>query len=217
MLLGQLMQEYRKAGEIDFEAVNLVMDPGYSPANRQQIENNAFRLGLSCTVFESSIFDIADRQVHNPCFMCARMRRGTLYSKAQSLGCNKIALGHHMDDVIETTFLAMFYGAQLQAMPPSLRSLNYPGMSLIRPLYYIREKDIIEWADRHGLSFLQCACRLTEKDSHTDSKRLEAKRILDRLEREYPGTSRTVFESIRHLQKESLPGGRANPYDEREK
>ena len=139
------------------------MDPGYAPANRALIEENAARLGIPITVFRSDIFDVAYQVEKNPCYLCARMRRGFLYSKAQELGCNKIALGHHLSDVLETTLLGLFYGAQLQTMPPKLRSRNFPGMELIRPLYCVHEDAIIAWKNYNGLRFLQCACRFTEE------------------------------------------------------
>ena len=157
MVLAKLMQELQRHTEQPFELVFLVMDPGYAPANRALIEENAARLGIPITVFRSDIFDVAYQVEKNPCYLCARMRRGFLYSKAQELGCNKIALGHHLSDVLETTLLGLFYGAQLQTMPPKLRSRNFPGMELIRPLYCVHEDAIIAWKNYNGLRFLQCA------------------------------------------------------------
>ena len=162
MLLAVLMRLLQRHSEVPFEAVYLIMDPGYSPENRRRVEENARRLEIPYTLFESDVFEVAYAQDEHPCFLCARMRRGCLYKKARELGCNKIALGHHFDDVIETTLMAMLYGGQIQAMPPMLMARNFPGMALIRPLYRVREADIIAWRDAFGLEFLRCACRLSE-------------------------------------------------------
>ena len=162
MLLAKLMQLLQRHSDVPFELKFLVMDPGYAPANRRQIEMNAQKLGIPVTIFETDIFDVTVSVEKNPCYLCARMRRGHLYSHARDLGCNKIALGHHFDDVIETTLLGMMYGGQLQGMPPKLKAKNFPGMELIRPLYTVREDDICAWRDRNDLRFIQCACRLTE-------------------------------------------------------
>ena len=191
MVLAKLMQELQRHTEQPFELVFLVMDPGYAPANRALIEENAARLGIPITVFRSDIFDVAYQVEKNPCYLCARMRRGFLYSKAQELGCNKIALGHHLSDVLETTLLGLFYGAQLQTMPPKLRSRNFPGMELIRPLYCVHEDAIIAWKNYNGLRFLQCACRFTEErdgaaDGVGESKRQEMKLLLRELKRPIP-------------------------------
>ena len=162
MLLAKLMQQLQRHSEVPFELEFLVMDPGYNELNRRKIENNAALMHIPITVFETNIFEVADSAEQSPCYLCARMRRGHLYSKAQSLGCNKIALGHHLNDVIETTLIGMFYGAQLQAMLPKLRSTNFDGMQLIRPMYCIREENILAWARYNTLQFIQCACRFTE-------------------------------------------------------
>ena len=160
MLMAKLMQELQRHSDVPFELVFLVMDPGYNEINRQKIESNAELLHIPVTIFESNIFSVANNTDKNPCYLCARMRRGHLYSKAKELGCNKIALGHHFNDVIETTVMSMFYGSQLQAMPPMLHSTSFPGMTLIRPMYCIREEDILAWKRYNELEFIQCACRL---------------------------------------------------------
>ena len=163
MLMAKLLQLLQRHSDVPFEIVNLVMDPGYNAVNRQKIESNAALLHIPVTIFETNIFDVTSGIEQSPCYLCARMRRGYLYSKARELGCNKIALGHHFSDVIETTVMGMFYGSQLQAMPPKLRSRNFPGMELIRPMYCIHEDDIIAWQRYNGLEFIQCACRFTER------------------------------------------------------
>ena len=177
-VLAKLMQELRRHTDRPFELVFLVMDPGYNPENRRLIEENARTLGIPIDIFESDIFDVTVQVDKNPCYLCARMRRGCLYARAQERGCNKIALGHHFSDVVETTLLGLFYGAQLQAMPPKLRSKNFPGMELIRPLYCVHEDAILNWRNYNQLRFLQCACRFTENrdasgDGVGDSKRQE--------------------------------------------
>ena len=162
MLLAKLLQMLQRHSDFPFELVFLVMDPGYNSINREKIESNAKLLEIPITIFETDIFNIADRTEKNPCYLCAKMRRGHLYSQAKKLGCNKIALGHHFNDVIETTLLGMFYGSQLQAMLPKLHSTNFEGMELIRPLYCVHEDDIIAWTKYNHLEFIQCACRFTE-------------------------------------------------------
>ena len=169
MLMAKLMQELQKHSDVPFELVFLVMDPGYNEINRQKIESNAELLHIPVTIFESNIFSVANNTEKNPCYLCARMRRGHLYSKAKELGCNKIALGHHFNDVIETTVMSMFYGSQLQAMPPMLHSTSFPGMTLIRPMYCIREEDILAWKHYNDLEFIQCACRFTENCTMCDN------------------------------------------------
>ena len=208
MLLAKLTQLLHRHTAYPFNVKYLVMDPGYSPENRRQIERNAEKLEIPVTVFESDIFDVACAQEKNPCFLCARMRRGCLYGKAQALGCNKIALGHHFDDVIETVLISMFYGGQIQGMPPRLRAKNFPGMELIRPLYRVREEDIIAWKDQYGLEFLQCACRFTEnaarKNHEEDSKRQEIKRLLKTLRQKNPVLEQNIFGSLHHVQLDTL-------------
>ena len=208
MLLAKLMQILERHSEVPFEAVYLVMDPGYDAANRRQVEDNARRLGIPYTLFESDVFEVAESQDANPCFLCARMRRGCLYDRAQALGCNKLALGHHFNDVIETTVMAMLWGGQLQGMMPKLRSRSHPGMEVIRPLYMVHEQDIIAWAEANGLSFIQCACRVTQKSG--GSKRQEVKELLARLNLENDKVEKNVFNAIHTLQPDSFPGWRAH-------
>ena len=208
MLLAKLMQILERHSEVPFEAVYLIMDPGYDAANRQQVEDNARRLGIPYTLFESDVFEVAEAQDANPCFLCARMRRGCLYDKAHALGCNKLALGHHFNDVIETTVMAMLWGGQLQGMMPKLRSRSHPGMEVIRPLYMVHEQDIIAWAEANGLAFIQCACRVTQKSG--GSKRQEVKELLARLNLENDKVEKNVFNAIHTLQPDSFPGWRAH-------
>lgn len=210
-VLAKLMQELQKHTERPFDLTFLVMDPGYNPANRQLIEENARRLGIPVTIFESDIFDVTFQVEKNPCYLCARMRRGCLYAKARELGCSKIALGHHFSDVIETTLLGLFYGAQLQAMPPKLRSKNFPGMELIRPLYCVHEDDILRWRDYNHLRFLQCACRFTEArdasgDGVGESKRQEMKLLLRELKKTNPNIEKSIFRAIHGVQLDTFPG-----------
>lgn len=204
MLMAKLMQQLQRHSEVEFDLVYLVMDPGYNPANRQRIEENALRLNIPITVFESDIFQITDTIEKSPCYLCARMRRGHLYAKAKELGCNKIALGHHLSDVIETTLLGMFYGSQLQAMLPKLYSTNFEGMQLIRPLYCINEKAIISWANYNDLHFIQCACRFTDNyensgDGIGDSKRQEIKFLIENIKKNNPNIERNIFKSIHNV------------------
>ncbi len=210
-VLAKLMQELQKHTDRPFDLVFLAMDPGYNPANRALLEANALRLGIPLTIFESDIFDVTVQVDKNPCYLCARMRRGCLYAKAKELGCNKIALGHHFSDVIETTLLGLFYGAQLQAMPPKLHSKNFPGMELIRPLYCVHEDAVIRWRDYNGLRFLQCACRFTEaRDASLDgvgeSKRQEIKLLLRELKRTNPNIGKSIFRAIHGVQLDTFPG-----------
>ena len=211
MLLAKLMQELQRHTEQPFELVFLVMDPGYNPENRALIEANAEKLRVPVTIFESDIFDVTVSVDRNPCYLCARMRRGFLYAKARELGCNKIALGHHFSDVIETTLLGLFYGAQMQSMPPKLHSKNFPGMELIRPLYCVREEDIIAWKNYNGLRFLQCACRFTEErdaaeDGVGQSKRQEMKRLIRTLRETNPNIEKSIFAAIHDVQIDTLAG-----------
>ncbi len=210
MLLAKLMQQLHRHSDVPFELEYLVMDPGYAPANRAKIEENAEILGVPVTIFASDIFAVANGAEKNPCYLCARMRRGALYAKAQELGCNKIALGHHRDDVIETTVMAMFYGAQLQGMMPKLHSTNFPGMELIRPLYCVREEDIIAWAKHNELSFLQCACRFTERTAtaghETESKRKEVKNLIRTLRETNPDLESNIFHAIHAVNLDMFPG-----------
>ena len=210
MLMAKLLQMLQRHSEVPFELVYLVMDPGYNAVNRQKIESNAQFLHIPITVFETNIFDVANNTDKSSCYLCAKMRRGHLYSKAQSLGCNKIALGHHFSDVVETTVMAMFYGSQLQAMPPKLRSQNFPGMELIRPLYCIHEDDILAWKRYNDLEFIQCACRFTENctmcDNGGGSKRQEIKTLLRRLRRDNPNIEKSIFNSIHSVCLDTMVG-----------
>lgn len=211
MLLAKLMQLLQKYSDVPFELKFLVMDPGYNPANRAQIEANAALLQLPVEIFETDIFDVTSSVEKNPCYLCARMRRGHLYSRAREMGCNKIALGHHFNDVIETTVMAMFYGAQLQGMMPKLHSTNFPGMELIRPLYCVHEDDIIAWKRYNRLTFLQCACRFTENiaqsgDGVGESKRQEIKRLLKALKKDNPDIEKSVFNAVHAVCLDTFPG-----------
>lgn len=196
-MLAKCMQEVQKHGKVPFELEFLVMDPGYKKENRALIEDNAKTLELPIHIFETDIFHIVHDIKDSPCYLCARMRRGNLYSFARELGCNKIALGHHFDDVIETVLLSMLYGAEFKTMMPKLHSTNFSGMELIRPLYYVREKDIISFMKSHDLSFLNCACRFTEEASyHEDkSKRQEMKRLIASLHEVNPFVENNIFKS----------------------
>ena len=211
MLLAKLMQQLQKHSDFPFELVFLVMDPGYNELNRGKIESNAALLNIPVTIFESDIFEVADSAGKSPCYLCARMRRGYLYSRAQELGCNKIALGHHFNDVVETTLISMFYGSQLQAMLPKLHSTNFKGMTLIRPLYCVHEDDIIAWARDNSLEFIQCACRLTERSAADTgdvnvSKRKEIKLLLRRLRQGNPNIEKSIFNSIHAVALDTMPG-----------
>ena len=211
MLMAKLMQELQRHSDVPFELVFLVMDPGYNEINRRKIESNAALLGVPITVFETDVFAIANSAEENPCYLCARMRRGHLYSKAQALGCNKIALGHHRNDVIETVVMSMFYGSQLQSMPPKLHSANFEGMELIRPMYCIREEDILAWKRYNELEFIQCACRFTENCTMCDnggggSKRQEIKTLLRRLSRDNPDLETSIFNSVHAVCLDTMAG-----------
>ena len=211
VVLAKLMQELQKHTEQPFDLTFLVMDPGYNPANRRLIEENAEKLGIPITVFESDIFDVTVKVDKNPCYLCARMRRGCLYARAQELGCNKIALGHHFSDVVETTVLGLFYGGQVQAMPPKLHSKNFPGMELIRPLYCVHEDAIIAWKNYNDLHFLQCACRFTEArdasgDGIGESKRQEIKFLLRELKKTNPNIEKSIFRGLHGVQLDTFPG-----------
>ncbi len=205
MLMAKLFQELKRHNKFPFELVFLVMDPGYSELNRKVIENNAKLLQIPITVFESTIFDAVYEIEKSPCYLCARMRRGYLYSKAKELGCNKIALGHHYDDVIETILMGMLYGGQVQTMMPKLHSTNFEGMELIRPMYLIREEDIKHWRDYHGLHFIQCACKFTDTctscrpDGSSVSKRMEIKRLIAELKKVNPFVEGNIFKSVENV------------------
>lgn len=210
MLLAKLMQMLQKRSDFPFEVRYLVMDPGYTPENRQKILHNAALLELPVEVRESEIFASVEGVEKNPCYLCARMRRGYLYKYAGELGCNKIALGHHFSDVVETTLMGLLYGAQIQAMMPKLHSKNYPGMELIRPMYRIHEEDIIAWTRYNELSFLQCACRFTEKSETAGkeslSKRKETKALLKELRKTNPDVEKHIFAAIHMVNMDTLLG-----------
>ena len=201
MLLAKLFQELKRHNKIPFEVVYLAMDPGYNKQNRQLIESNAKQMEIPITIFETKIFESVTNIPKYPCYICARMRRGNLYAKAKELGCNKIALGHHFDDIIETTLMSMLYGGQIETMMPKLHSENFDGMELIRPLYYVRERDIEHWRDYNQLQFLQCACRFTEraKDNENLSKRKVIKRLINELAKENPQVEKSIFKSTQNV------------------
>lgn len=210
MLMAKLLQIYHKMEYKKFNLKFLVMDPGYNEINRKKIEDNAQKLSIPIEIFESNIFDVANANEKSPCYLCARMRRGHLYANAQSRLCNKIALGHHFSDVIETTLIGMFYGSQLQAMLPKLHSTNFEGMELIRPMYCINEEDIIAWCKANDLSFIQCACRFTENNAHShdgvgNSKRQEIKQMIKRIKQTYPNVEKSIFDSIHNLKLDTMP------------
>ena len=205
MLMAKLFQEIQRHRKVSFNLTFLVMDPGYNKENRELIESNAKALGIPISIFESDIFDAVDTIEKSPCYICARMRRGYLYSKAKDLGCNKIALGHHYDDVIETILMGMLHGGQIQTMMPKLHSTNFEGMELIRPLYFIRESDICAWRDYNELHFLQCACHFTDtcttchEDGTTSSKRLETKKLIAELKKDNPFIESNIFKSVENV------------------
>ena len=210
MLLAKLMQELQRHSKVHFETAFLVMDPGYNELNRRKIEQNAALLNVPIQIFETDVFNVANSSEHNPCYLCARMRRGYLYSKAKELGCNKIALGHHFNDVIETTVMAMFYGAQLQAMLPKLHSSNFEGMELIRPMYMVREADIKAWRDYNHLHFIQCACRFTERcatcGGEKGSKRDEMKELIAELRKRCDTIDMNIFNSVHNINLKTVIG-----------
>lgn len=204
MLLAKCMQELKRHRQMNFDLEFIVMDPGYNELNRQKIIDNAKTLNIPITIFNTDIFQAVEHIDENPCYMCARMRRGYLYKKAQELGCNKIALGHHFDDVIETIMMGMLYGAQMQTMMPKLHSTNHKGMQLIRPLYYVKEADIIKWRDKNELNFIQCACKLTEnrvirEDGSSNSKRQEMKVLINNLRKVYDKIDVNIYNSTKNV------------------
>ncbi len=208
MLMAKLFQELKRHNKFPFELEFLVMDPGYTETNRQVIEDNAKLMGIPVTIFDSPIFDAVFEIENSPCYLCARMRRGYLYSKAKELGCNKIALGHHYDDVIETILMGMLYSGQVQTMMPKLHSTNFEGMELIRPMYLIREEDIKHWRDYNHLHFIQCACRFTDNcsinpdektDSRTGSKRIEIKNLIRDMKKVNPYVEGNIFKSVENV------------------
>lgn len=211
MLLAKLFQVLHRHTAIPFEVEFIVMDPGYNAVNRQKIIDNAALMEIPIRIFDSDIFDAATQAERNPCYLCARMRRGFLYDRAQELGCNKIALGHHFNDVVETTMIGMLYGSQLQAMLPKLHSRNFAGMELIRPMYMIHEDEIKAWCAANDLTFIQCACRFVEQRDHStdgvgDSKRQEIKLLLRELRKTNPDVEKSIFNSIHTVTLDTFPG-----------
>lgn len=203
-LMAKLFQEYHKYSKINFSLVFLSMDPGYSRENREVIEKNAAMLNIPLTVFETDIFKNVFNIEKSPCYICARMRRGHLYNKARELGCNKIALGHHYDDVIETILMGMLYGGQVQTMMPKLKSTNFQGMELIRPMYFLREDDIKAWRDNNGLNFIQCACLFTDtcttcNPSANSSKRQKVKELIRSIKKDDPEIEQNIFKSVENV------------------
>ncbi len=213
-LLAKCIQELQRHGKINFEAKYVVMDPGYVDKNKELIKSNAELLNIPIEIFASDIFEVVDKiSSESPCYLCARMRRGYLYSKAKELGCNKIALGHHFDDVIETTLLSMFYGAEIKTMMPKLHSDNFEGIELIRPMYLIKEKDIISWKKTNNLTFLNCACKFTERCSiieGTSSKRLEVKKLIDDLRKINPNVDYNIFKALDNINLNCVLGTKHN-------
>ena len=198
-LMAKLFQELEKHHKFPFKLVFLTMDPGYAPENAKLIEENSKKLGVPLEVFKTDIFESVLHIEKSPCYLCARMRRGHLYHNAKLLGCNKIALGHHYDDVIETILMGMLYGGQIQTMMPKLESANFEGMELIRPMYLIREKDIVAWRDYNGLKFLNCACKFTQSKQEEEGKRLKIKRLIAALAAEDPEIEQNIFKSVENI------------------
>nr|WP_296956529.1 ATP-binding protein [uncultured Mediterraneibacter sp.] len=215
MLMAKLFQELKRHNKFEFEVKFLVMDPGYSPANRQVIEENARRLEIPIEIFESDIFESVYNVEKSPCYLCARMRRGYLYSHAKAIGCNKIALGHHYDDVIETILMGMLYSAQFQTMMPKLHSTNFEGMELIRPLYLVREDDIKAWRDYNDLHFIQCACKFTDtcttcNNEENLSKRIETKQLIAKLKKVNPYVEGNIFKSVENVNLDTIVAYKKN-------
>lgn len=210
MLCAKLLQEIKRHGKFDFRLEFIVMDPGYNKKNREQIEYNAQLLNIPIKIFESNIFSVVEEVHDSPCYLCARMRRGHLYAYAKELGCNKIALGHHFDDVIETTMMSMLYSGQMKSMMPKLHSTNFPGMELIRPMYLIKEEDIIHWQHYNQLTFIQCACRFTENLSRPEeqvtSKREEMKLLIKQLRTVSPFIDSNIFRSTHNVNLDTMIG-----------
>ena len=210
MLLAKMMQMLQRISDYPFEVKYIAMDPGYNAVNRQKILDNAEILNIPLTIFDTDIFNVANNTDRNPCYLCARMRRGHLYSKAKECGCNKIALGHHFSDVLETTLMGMLYGAQIQGMRPKLHSTNFEGMELIRPLYCVHEDSIIAWRNYNELEFLQCACKFTESiavdNKESKSKRKETKELIKQLKVNNPLIETNIFNSIHDVNVDTLVG-----------
>ncbi len=209
MLLAKCMQQLQRHSDFPFSLSFLVLDPGYAPENRAQIEQNAAMLGVSIKIFEANIFRYVEKQDGSPCYLCARMRRGYLYKYAQQLGCNKIALGHHFDDVIETILMSILYGGEVKTMLPKLHSTNFPGMELIRPLYLVKEHDILRWVKLHDLRFLRCACAMEQSDAAGESgKRAATKALIASLRKENSNVDSNIFHAVEDVNLETLLGYR---------
>jgi tRNA 2-thiocytidine biosynthesis protein TtcA len=212
MLMAKCVQHLQKYSDFPFEAEYLVMDPGYNEINRRRVAENAELLRLPVHVFETNIFDVVAKTEQSPCYLCARMRRGHLYQKAQEFGCNKIALGHHFDDVIETILMSILYGAEVKTMMPKLHSTSHPGMELVRPMYKVHEADILAWRRYNELQFIQCACRFTENcvlgDNGGGSKRQEMKELIKKLRKINPKIDRNIFHSVGNINLETVLGYR---------
>ena len=213
-LLAKCMQEIKRHGQVDFDVKYVCMNPGYSEKNLLLIMENAKTLNIPLEIFNSDVFEVAEKLAEeNPCYMCARMRRGFLYSKAQELGCNKIALGHHFDDVVETTLLSMFYGSEIKTMMPKLHSDNFDGLELIRPLYLVKERDVINWRNSNNLTFLNCACKFTERvsiEGDTVSKRKEIKELIKKLREVNPNIDSNIFKSMDNVNLSCVLGTKRN-------
>lgn len=206
MLLAKCMQELKRHSKTNFELIYIVMNPGYNQKNLDLIVKNSQIMNLDLEIFDSNIFNVVDNMEDNPCYLCARMRRGTLYDYAKSKGCNKIALGHHFDDIIETLLMSIIYGSQIQGMLPKLKSTNHKGMELIRPLAFVKEKDIVNWAIANELEFLRCACHFTEglSKNEFDSKRHEIKRLIESMKKVYPNVDKNIFKSMYNVNLDTL-------------
>jgi len=209
-LMAKCIEELIKHGKYPFKARYVVMDPGYSKETLDKIKENSIKLNVNIEIFKSDIFEVVNRVAEDsPCYLCARMRRGYLYNKAKELGCNKIALGHHFDDVIETTLLSMFYGAEVKTMMPKLHSTNFPGLELIRPLYLVKEESILSWCKYNNLNFINCACKFTEENNlnvGTSSKRLEIKNLLKNLRKINPDIDYNIFKSLDNVNLNCVTG-----------
>ena len=210
VLMALCLRNLQRYSPVPFSLKYLVMDPGYNPENRKLIEENCKLLNIDATIFESDIFEVTERCGGAPCYLCARMRRGCLYGKAKELGCNKIALGHHFNDVIETVMMSVMYSSEIKTMLPKLHSTNFEGMELIRPLYKVKEKDIIHWANYNDLHFLQCACKMTEKNADIEnmSKRKETKQLIEDILKINPHADENIFRSLHNVNLATMPGYR---------
>jgi tRNA(Ile)-lysidine synthase TilS/MesJ len=213
LILAKLFQIYQKYSKVSFSLEYIVMNPGYNKENLQLIQDNLNLLGIPAKIYDTDIFQIANQQIKSPCFLCAKMRRGALYHIASSLGCNKIALGHHYDDVIETTLMNMLNSGSFQTMLPKLHATNFPNMELIRPLYFVREKDIIAFRDYHQLHFLLCGCKLTQdqnKENKLSQQRLQTKLLIKELEAKHPGIEKNIFSSASNVIVDKILGYKLN-------